>query len=112
MARHHTDEQKARIVGQYYAHLKAGKSAPVAAKKMGVSYMTLRRWINAGIEPPGAKFNSNSSKAKRKAQIKSKRKTLRSAPTKGLITLTFPDGHKVEANDPAVIILILKALGK
>ena len=59
MAKHHSDEQKARIVAQYYAHLKAGKSAPVAAKKMGVSYQTLRRWINAGINPPKAKSKSS-----------------------------------------------------
>ena len=103
MARHHTDEQKARIVAQYYAHLKAGKSAPVAAKKMGVSYMTLRRWINAGIEPPQAKSKAKPSKARSKAQP---------APAAARITLTLPNGYKVEANDPNDIIQVLKALSK
>jgi transposase len=103
MARHHSDEQKARIVAHFHAHLKAGKSAQVAAKKMGVSYVTLRRWINAGIK---------SSKAKSKKPSMAKSKALQPAPAAARITLTLPNGYQVEADDPNDIVQVLQALSK
>jgi hypothetical protein len=98
MSRHHTAEQKSEIVGKFEALRDKGVTTPEAAKKAGVAYLTLRRWINAGVKP--ASPPKRGREASRKQQ------------STGLITLTFPDGYKVEAEDPDVIVQILKGLGK
>jgi hypothetical protein len=64
MSRHHTAEQKSEIVGKFEALRDKGVTTPEAAKKAGVAYLTLRRWINAGVKPASSRRHLRSAAAK------------------------------------------------
>jgi len=127
----YSDKQKASLLDKYHAARSSGMTAQQAAKKVGISYLTLLRWEKSlGKAPPKSagkgrkagkkgKTTRKKSAGKRKAGRKktSKKKTGRKKAGrkpdrpagKNELTLVTPTGYRVEGITTAELIRILKA---
>ncbi len=120
-----TDKQRLLVLAKYEKLLAAGMKAPQAAKKVGVSYITLLAWRKklgkTSTAKPGRKPGRRSAKKAKKAARKSSRKgsrktakkTRKAAPsgsTESLILIT-PSGYRIEGISPRDLITIMKSLG-
>lgn len=117
----YTAEQQANLLKKYHDLRKAGTSADKAAKKVGVSYLTLLKWEKKA----GKKFKKPK-KAKRKTAKRgrkpSKTAALKKAlkvpkkkgrppkAKKGSLTLVTPSGFRIEGITSAELIKVLRGL--
>lgn len=112
----YTDKQKASLVDKYHAARSSGMTAQQAAKKVGISYLTLLRWEKSlGKAPPkttrrGKKAGGKKSTSRNKTagEKKTGRKATRSAG-RGDLTLVTPTGYRIEGITTGELIKILKA---
>ena len=105
-------KQQARLLKKYHELRKGGMSADKAAKKVGVSYLTLLKWekktgkrIKAKRgRPPGKKA------ALKKALKVPKKKGRPPKVKKGGLTLVTPSGFRIEGITSAELIKVLRGL--
>ncbi len=105
MAKRLTEKQKAKKLAKYRQLREDGKTARQAAKAVGVSYMTLVRWEKAAGKPPkkvGRKAGRKPARARVAAAV--------GAPASARLTLTTPDGYRIEADNPEDVVAVLKGL--
>ncbi len=106
-AKRYSDQQRANRIARYHELMKSGETALTAAKKVGVSYITLLKWEKqTGARKPGKK------KAARKAGAarKSARKTGQRRAAAGGLTLVTPNGMRIEGFFAKDLIAVLKEL--
>jgi len=104
MAKRLTEKQKAKKLAKYQQLRKNGKTGQQAAKAVGVTYQTLTKWE----KEPGKKPKKAGKKAGRKPG--SRRVAAAKAPASARLTLTTPEGYRIEAERAEDVIAVLKAL--
>jgi hypothetical protein len=118
--------ERTKLLALYAKLRKAGENAMVAAKKVGVPYITLRTWernLETQAEVArGAKAKKVRKKAKKvrkartpkKASKKPRKRHAREAslslPADCPVTITLDDGVRIECPSPARALKVLKAL--
>lgn len=110
----HTAKQRAKLVDKYHELRKGGLSADKAAKKVGVSYITLLKWEKKSGKklkskrgrPPGKKA---ALKKALKAPKKRGRPKKETKSTRGH-TLVTPTGFRIEGISTSELIRVLKEL--
>jgi hypothetical protein len=106
--------QQKSLLEKYHALRAGGKDAQAAARSVGVSYLTLRKWEkNAGIKPMGRKKKADKSVRKTtRGPGRPAKGTAMTAPKTrgGHLTLVTPDGHRVEGIHPKDLRDVLNAL--
>lgn len=101
MAKHYSTDEKQELLHQYHMARRAGKTARAAAKELGVTYMTMRRWELASGDGPGPHERHSSMPPRAVSPVEA-------PPVK--LSLTTPNGYRIEAQDPEDIIKVLRAL--
>lgn len=108
----YTAKQQAKLVDKYHELRKAGASADKAAKKVGISYITLLKWEKKSGKklktkrgrPPGKKA------ALKKALKVPKKKGRPPKAKKGGLTLVTPTGFRIEGISTSELIRVLREL--
>jgi hypothetical protein len=107
----YTESQKTSILSRYHDIRKAGESAVKAARKVGVSYLTLNKW-----EKQSGKRMSLRKGRKKKAGKPGRPRKERAATKstialgeRGLVLVT-PSGYRIEGISANDLIKVLKAL--
>ena len=108
----YTAKQQAKLLKKYHELRKGGMSADKAAKKVGVSYLTLLKWEKKSGKkfktkrgrPPGKKA------ALKKALKVPKKKGRPTKAKKGGLTLVTPSGFRIEGITSAELIKVLRGL--
>jgi hypothetical protein len=114
-------KEKEGLLTKWAELRKGGASAVVAAKQLGVPYITLNAWAKkAGLKLPkkskgGRKPGRKPGKA---AAVRTLRKAVRlprgprpkAAPLAGGLTLVTPAGYRIEGIETADLIRVLQAL--
>jgi hypothetical protein len=115
--RRYTDKQQARLLDKYHELRKGGTSADKAAKKVGVSYLTLLKWekkVGRKIKtkrgrPKGRKGISKKAALKKALKVPKARRKKAAKPAGGL-TLVTPSGFRIEGITSTELIKVLKAM--
>ncbi len=94
----HTDKQKSTLLTKYHGIRKSGSTAEKAAKKIGVSYITLLNWEKSAGRP------------KKPGRMPGRKPKAAVETTPARLTLTTPGGFRIEADDPKDIIAVLMGL--
>ena len=111
----YSEQQKSKLLDKYHEARSGGMTAQQAARKVGISYLTLLRWEKSlGKAPPKTSRKAaktgrkNKAGRKKTAGRKPGRKPGRPAG-KGDLTLVTPSGYRVEGITTAELIRILQA---
>ena len=100
---------RAALLSKYRKLRKGGLNAQPAAKKVNVSYLTLRKWEKeAGLDKVGRLGNKNTAGAGKRGKRGGKEVTVTQA--KGMLTLVTPKGFRIEGLSPKDLIMVLKAI--
>jgi hypothetical protein len=113
----YTAKQQTRLLSKYHELRKGGTSADKAAKKVGVSYLTLLKWekksgrrIKTKRGRPAGKRGMSKKTALKKA-LKVPKKRGRPPKTKQTgLTLVTPSGFRIEGITSAELIKVLRGL--
>lgn len=110
--------RKASLLKKYQELKASGMTAQVAAKKVGVSYITLRSWEKKGaggaaanprkVRKAGRPRKATKKKAGRPR--KAGRKAKAAPKARGHMVLVTPDGNRIEGISTNDLIKVLKAL--
>ncbi len=99
------DKQRASLVARYEKLLDAGEKTAVAAKKVGVGYLTLLNWRkkfgSRKITKNPPKKTSRKKAPKRASVVKAKT---------GGIVLIMPNGFRIEGISPKDIVLLMREM--
>ena len=110
-------KRQATLLAKYHELRKGGMSAQKAAKKVGVSYLTLLKWEKATGKriktkrgrPPGKKGMPKKAALKKALKVPKRRgKPLKAK--KGTLTLVTPSGFRIEGITSAELIKVLRGL--
>ena len=118
----YTAKQRANLLKKYHELRKAGTSADKAAKKVGVSYLTLLKWEKKSGKriktkrgrPKGKKGISKKTALKKALKVPrgrplSKKRSRASKPAGGL-TLVTPSGFRIEGITTKELIKVLRGM--
>jgi hypothetical protein len=114
--RRYSAKRQATLLNKYHELRKGGMSAQKAAKKVGVSYLTLLKWEKKTGKriktkrgrPKGKKRMSKKAALKKALKVpKGKKKAVKRA---GGLTLVTPSGFRIEGITPAELIKVLRGL--
>jgi len=119
--KHYSAKRQANLLKKYHELRKGGTSADKAAKKVGVSYLTLLRWekksgkrIKIKRGRPSNKKRSRTAKgaeaALKKALKVPKKRGRPPKAKKGGLTLVTPSGFRIEGITSAELIKVLRRL--
>ncbi|RME29418.1 MAG: hypothetical protein D6806_01420 [Deltaproteobacteria bacterium] len=120
----YTEEQKKQLLEKFNELCKQGKNVLEAAKEVGVSYVTLRKWggkkstarrkkaenkaaaLKKALKPRKRKTTKKKKAAKKKAAAK----TAAYGQQKGNLVLVTPRGYRIEGISASDLIKVLKEL--
>jgi hypothetical protein len=99
-SKRYSDKQKSKLLDKYTKLRNDGKTAMVAAKDLGVPYITLRTWQKQG--------ETAAVRAAKKGKQKSKGKTPKRF--QGTVVITMADGTRVDCASPKDAATVLSSL--
>jgi DNA-binding XRE family transcriptional regulator len=105
----YTNKQKSTLLSKYKGLRKSGSTAEKAAKKVGVSYITLLNWEKKSGKPKGKKAVRAALKKAVAAPKKRGRKP-GTALKGGGLTLVTPAGFRIEGISTKELIRVLRGL--
>jgi hypothetical protein len=101
--------QKASLLSKYRELRKGGLNAQMAANKVNVSYLTLRKWEKeAGLGKVGRLGSGKPANTGKRGRTESKNVTV--TQTSGKLSLVTPKGYRIEGLSPKDLIQVLKAV--
>jgi DNA-binding XRE family transcriptional regulator len=95
----HTNKQKSTLLTKYHGLRKSGSTAEKAAKKVGVSYITLLNWEKKPGKPKGKKATGKRAvraALKKAVAVPKKRGRKPGIAKTGGLTLVTPTGFRIE----------------
>ena len=108
-AKRYGEAEKVKLLNEYQELRNKGKNADVAAKEIGVPYITLRTWQKAKeVKPKGKKRGRPAKSPARGAKAKKRAKTKR-APSSAAVVLVLNDGTRVECSNARAAVQFIKA---
>jgi hypothetical protein len=106
-AKRYDEAERVQFLNKYQELRNEGKNAAVAAKEIGVPYITLRTWQkNIEVKAKGRKKKAAAPARGAKATKKSKTKR---APSGAAVVLVLNDGTRVECSSPQDAVKFIKA---
>lgn len=110
-AKRYDEAEKVKLLNAYQELRNQGKNADVAAKEIGVPYITLRYWQKAKEVKPKAKKMSRKPRkaAARGVKAKKRTKTSRRASSNAAVVLVLGDGTRVECSSAKDAVQFIRA---
>lgn len=104
-------KQHTRLLDKYHELRKGGMAADKAAKKVGVSYLTLLKWEKkSGKKIKTKRGRPKGKKAVLKKALKLPKGKKKAAKPSGGLTLVTPSGFRIEGITSAELIKVLRGL--
>ena len=109
-ANRYDEAEKVKFLNDYQELRNMGKNADVAAKEVGVPYITLRTWQKSKeVKPKGnreaVRAPAKGARAPRRGSPKNPKKLAFSAP----VVVVLPDGTRIECTNAADAVAFIKA---
>lgn len=105
-------ETRSELLAKYESLRSDGLTAQVAAQKVGVPYITLRKWQAAGGKAPGRRGRPPNRTAGRRGRPPAggSPEQKRSVGKKGAVALVTPSGYRIEDLALEEVIRVLREL--
>ena len=109
--RRYSAKRQAALLDKYHELRKGGLNADMAAKKVGVSYLTLLKWEKAsGKKIKSKRGRPPGKKSALKKALKAHKKGRPPKAKKGGLTLVTPTGFRIEGITTKELIKVLRGM--